>query len=334
MANLKYTAKDFPHLKLPERGKGKRPMVNQPIARLKEKGPGLRAIKLRPVFLRLAKKGLKLLFIAFITAIISLAIVYGYLRLDESDYFRVLSQNIAITGLNRLERTEVLEAAGLKNGVNILNFDQEAAEASLKTLSWLEKVDFNRSFPDGLSLEITEYNPLALVALDHLYYVNRQGKPFKRLEPGENPDLPIVSGFVIDDLMSSGPLVQDSLNQVFNLVEVLRAREDDFKLENVSEIHSDSDRGITLFFKNGGREIKVGVGSFSEKFTRLKKVFDYLKTKGLAQKVAYVNLECSPRVIIRPVKGAAGEFLNPQAQPEDLAAPKVAQRETKERAEN
>ncbi|MDR1110248.1 MAG: FtsQ-type POTRA domain-containing protein [Deltaproteobacteria bacterium] len=217
---------------------------------------------------------------------------------SKSNYFTVQPQSILVTGLSKLSRAEVLEAAGLHEAVNNLTLDTTAVKNRLKSIPWVEKAELAKSLPDGLSLQISEYRPRAIVSYEHLYFIDAAGVPFKRLDPGETSDLPIIGGLSIDELLNPGPLVQDALGELFALIEVLDGRTDEFRTANISEFHFDHDRGLTLFTRHSGLEIKVGLGGYEKKFWRLGKVMAFLRQEELDVGLAYVNLETPPRVTV------------------------------------
>jgi len=231
-------------------------------------------------------------------AVISGLLVIGYLYVSKSDYFAV--KKVIISGLNRISREDILRVAGLDRPVNIWLFDADQVAAAISTLSWLDEVRVSKTMPDTVTVEIVEHRPRLLVSLGRIYYLNDKGVLFKELEPGENPNLVIVSGFLEDELLSRAPAVKTALAEVFSLVEVLEARQDEFKLDHISEINYDVVRGLTLFARRGELEIKVGFGAYEEKFRRLNRVGTHLKQHGHFEGLAYINLEASPRVIVRP----------------------------------
>jgi hypothetical protein len=200
-------------------------------------------------------------------------------------------------------REEVVRAAGLDRPLNFLRIDSRAVVAGAESLPWVESASLNRYFPDGVSLEIVEYRPLALVALDQIHYLDGRGRPFKLLEPGENPDLPIVSGLAVDDLLSGSPLVQDGLEQVFRLIDLLAARTDEFRLPEIGEIHYDPDLGVSMITRDGRLEVDLGIGAFAEKLIRLGRAAAHLKLTGRFGDVGHLGLDCPPRITARPREG-------------------------------
>jgi cell division protein FtsQ len=254
-------------------------------------------------WVRLAKRTMVILGTIALVLILSALMIVGYIKLTNSDFFLVRPETINVTGLRRVTRGEALKAAGLDRPRNLLSIDASASMAALRSLPWVESAELTRYVPDGVSVAVTEYEPKALASLDNLYYIDGLGRPFKRLDPGENPNLSIVSGFEIDDLLSGGPLVLEGLGEVLRLMGLLAERGDEFRLANISEIHYDPDRGVTLFTLGGELEIKVGSGAFAEKLIRLGRVAAYLKLDDRLGDLEYLNLDCPPRVTGRFKKG-------------------------------
>jgi cell division septal protein FtsQ len=236
-------------------------------------------------------------------AAVSAGCLYAYYSFSDSDYFLIKRHDIR--GIFRVSRQEVLAAAGLDRPVNTLTFDTQAAVRGLKSLPWVEEADISRApLPDGITVRVTEYRPRAVVALDRLYYLDAKGRPFKSLEPGENPDKPIVSGFTLDELLNEGPLAGQAVSEVFDLMDVLDRRADGWRLEEISEIRRDPDIGVTLFTRSSGIEARLGFGPFAEKVARLGRVTDRLRSRGHLAGVSHMNLECTPRVTVRWERGA------------------------------
>ncbi|MDR2386563.1 MAG: FtsQ-type POTRA domain-containing protein [Deltaproteobacteria bacterium] len=248
----------------------------------------------------LIKEAFKLILVGtlsfIVLAVLTVGSIVGYMYVNESDYFMIKPQSILVTGLSKLARTEILEAAGLDISVNSLTLDTKTVIKNIKALPWVENAELSQTLPNGLSLKVTEYKPKAIVSSQYLYYINENGLPFKKLDPLEISDLPIISGFTFEELSDSGPLVHDALAEIFSLIKVLDSRKDDYKTSNVSEFHYDRDRGLTLYLKKSGLKIKVGLGDYPLKFWRLAKVTAHLKEEGLYENLDYLILDYPERV--------------------------------------
>ncbi len=230
-------------------------------------------------------------------AAVSVLLVGGYLYLSKSDYFAV--RKVSISGLEKIDREEILALTGLNVPSNILTFEAEEAKNIIAALPWVESVTIERVMPDTIEIAVKEYHPEVVVNLGALYYMDEKGRPFKMLEPGENPDLPIVSGFGEDELLNPGLSTKAAIEETFWLIRALARRNDEFKMDNVSEVHYDAAAGFTIFTRQDSLQIKVGFGAYEEKFRRLGRVMAYMKLHGQSERLSYINIENNPKIMVR-----------------------------------
>ena len=228
---------------------------------------------------------------------ISLGLIVGYQWAVNSPYFMV--KKVVLSGLSRVDRNHVLAAAGLDKPVNTLNLRLNVMADSIENLPWVQEVSVSRKLPDAIVIKITERRPETLISLGALYYLDKHGRPFKKVDPRERPELPIITGFSKQNFIDESNEVQKSLQEIFSLLDALADRNDRFRIENISEVNFDPDRGLTLFTREESVQLKIGWGDYQAKMKRLGRVLAYLKIKGEYDGLAYLNLECSPRVIVR-----------------------------------
>ena len=229
--------------------------------------------------------------------VLSVGLVLGYHYLLNSPYFMV--RKVSLKGLNRVTREEVLNRTGLDKPVNIMALRLGNLAENIEAVPWVESVVLTRKLPDTINIEIRERQPVALVSLGSLYYLDETGRHFKKVGPREKPELPIITGFTRTDLVDRRRFALRDLKSVFGLLEVLADRNDRFRLDNVSEINFDPVRGLSLFTRDSNVQIKIGFGEYRAKLRRLGRVLAYLKINGRSKGLIYFNLECSPRVIVR-----------------------------------
>ncbi|MFH1138915.1 MAG: FtsQ-type POTRA domain-containing protein [Pseudomonadota bacterium] len=246
-------------------------------------------------------RGLRLLFSGVFLFIllggISLALILGYQWAVNSPYFMV--RKVVLSGLTRVDRDQVLAAAGLDKPVNTLSLRLNQMAAKLQDLPWVQEVNVSRKLPDAIVIKVKERRPETLISLGALYYLDKDGRPFKKVDPSEKPELPIITGFDREDFIKPADSVRRDLGEIFSLLDALADRNDRFRLENISEVNFDPDRGLTLFTREESVQLKIGWGDYTAKMKRLGRVLAYLKIKGDYDGLSYLNLECSPRVIVR-----------------------------------
>lgn len=86
---------------------------------------------------------------------------------ENPDYY--VSDIRVVTG-DLLQRDQILETAGVREGMNIFNLDTKVARAALDALPQVERAEIQRVLPNRVDITITERRPIAWVtksANDH-----------------------------------------------------------------------------------------------------------------------------------------------------------------------
>ena len=222
------------------------------------------------------------------------ALFSGYRALSSATPFRL--KNIEVSPSKRLTRDEILGIAGVEAGRDLLRMNLKRMGEQLTQNPWVETVHIRRYFPDGLSISITEREPLAIVNMGFIYYLDRNGTVFKVLNQGDRLDYPVVTGFSEDELTNDPTGMREALKSTCELLKIV-AEKGPLILADVSEIHYDKGYGFTLFTASGALPVKVGSGDFAAKIERLSRIYREL----MAQQpgLRYIDLDYSDKIIVK-----------------------------------
>lgn len=226
--------------------------------------------------------------------VIFVLVVVGYRALGKLTLFKI--KNIEVSESKRLSREEILAVAGVDKGGDLLRVNLKRVGEQLAQNPWVETVRVRRYFPDGLSISITEREPLAVVNMGYIYYLDKKGKIFKVLNKGDRLDYPVVTGFSEEDLKGDPDGTKKALESTCELLKNLQEK-GAFILAEVSEIHYDKGYGFTLFTASDALTIKIGSGDFAEKIGRLAKIYQSL----MAQRptLQYIDLDYNDKIVVK-----------------------------------
>ena len=222
------------------------------------------------------------------------ALFAGYKALNSLTFFRL--KKIEVSQAKRLTRDEILAIAGIEPGRDLLRISLKQMGEQLSRNPWVESVHIRRFYPDGLSIAITEREPLAVVNMGFIYYLDRKGVVFKVLNQGDRLDYPVVTGFSEEEMSNDPAGTKEALKATCQLLEIVREK-GAFILADVSEIHYDKGFGFTLFTASGALPVKVGSGDFAAKIERLARIYPEL----MAQRTTlqYIDLDYSDKIIVK-----------------------------------
>jgi len=190
------------------------------------------------------------------------------------------------------------EISGILKGVspgNIWSLSKEEIGRRILSHPFVREVVVRKAFPDKLVVSIEEREPVAMVNLDALYYVDEGGSIFKRLTAYDAKNLPILTGFSRDDLAARDPVTIRNLKKTIDL---LRHAEEGTLSRNISEVHFDAQDGYTLVTRDFGLQLKIGTMDFGEAMRRIEEAMPKLASLGREKKV--VDLKTAGRIFVRP----------------------------------
>ena len=206
---------------------------------------------------------------------------------------------IDVVGNDRLAAEEVLRAAGLSLGKNIFEVSPEDAERRLREHRWVAEVKVQRRLPDSYTVEVTEREPVALLALDTLYLISDNGGVFKSMEEGDPSDLPVVTG-VNPDAFARDRSLRTRL--LVNVVSLLHDYRDAglFRREPIAEIHVAPDQSFSVYVGQDATHVRLGTAPFRRKLRRFRQVLDRMRKERLRPAYVYLdNLRRPDRVTVR-----------------------------------
>ena len=169
---------------------------------------------------------------------------------------------VEVQGAVRSRVSEVIERSGLRVGTNLFALNTIEAEQRLSKLGWVRAASVRRIFPDQVVVVLEEHEPVALAALEDLFYVDRSGRAFRAYVPGEVIHLPIIVGLDRDEYERRTPVARSKLKSGLRfLVEWRSVFGSDWPNPRTIEV---GDAGVLSYVDRSGVEVFVGPSPWRE----------------------------------------------------------------------
>ena len=214
---------------------------------------------------------------------------------------RLAVQKVRVLGNTRVTAAQVSKLGGPMVGLNLLAMDVGGLERALSAHPWVKSVAVSRRLPDSLVITFTEHAPVALVSVSDLYLVNADGEPFKRAQPNEAMDLPLITGIERDALVSRRDETRLVIRRALIALDAY-SRSPASTGHAISEVNV-SDSGLTLV-TTSGQEIVLGDADVEPALHRLARVRRELSAKQLTAEVIRLDNRTRPDwVAVQTSKG-------------------------------
>jgi cell division protein FtsQ len=209
-----------------------------------------------------------------------------------------------------LKTAEVVKRLSTPAGTNMFRIDAQKAAREAAGHPWVRSASAKKRFPGKLEITVQVREPRAVAALSGLYLVDEQGEAFKRLLPGEDPGLVLITGISREDYVADPGESQARIREAMTAASDYQAHRP-AQLGPVEEINIDEDWKLTLRARLGGQgsdpavpgpgtvSVRMGRGQRLEKLQRLAQALVALGDDGSrVREVRLDHVQRAERVVV------------------------------------
>lgn len=231
-----------------------------------------------------------------VVAFMSCTFVFGYDLLTQSSFFS--AADIRVTGATRLSRQQIVDHVGIHPGRNIFSINLVTTRKRLLAHPWIKEADVSREIPSGIAIHIKEYEPLAIIDMNHRFLIDRSGTIFKEWDENDPADLPVIAGLGIADLkVGDGPFSRP-FGAIMSVLKLGQKTGSIIRIEQISRIEVDRDIGLTLHLKDRSGAIHLGYNDYPGKYKLLEKVQAYFKNNNRGSTLRSIDLNNPSRIVV------------------------------------
>ncbi len=165
---------------------------------------------------------------------------------------------------------------------------------------YVAEASVTRKLPNTIAIKVVERQPVALVSLGpDLFLATNTGEVFKKAEPGDDMDLPVVTGIrpelATEDRKGLAILVRRALDVVDEAEKTTILKR--FPIE---EIHIEKDGSVEAIVGREGISIHLGDPPFKRKVEEADRVLAEVQKRHANPSVVFLDNDASPeRVVVR-----------------------------------
>lgn len=212
---------------------------------------------------------------------------------------RLTVTRIVLEGINILPETQIRALANISANTILDTIDIYQIRNRILQQPFIKSVRINRQYPDAVSIQVSEREPIATVNAGHFRYIDENKVLLPYNEIALKLDLPIISG--IDGLVGAKlgiPISNEEMSEAIGLLQT--ALELDSSLFRfISEINMNGGQDIIITSTDFGIPIIVGRGEIERKLLMLQTFWSNFVKSENAERLRYIDLRFSDQVVVR-----------------------------------
>ena len=191
--------------------------------------------------------GFKVLLISIMLIVAAVVVLLGPLMKID---------NVQVNDLKNMSEAQVEEIAGNPVGQNLFFYRTRKAEEELRYYPYVQDVTITRHFPHWIEINITEREPAGVLLNNGSYLqFSKDGVLLNSAKSLTNLNLPLITGFSMDEVPSPGEAFKDN-ERFSDILKIVNACPDEL-LSMIQEINI-KDRNNILAYTSQGIEIRIG----------------------------------------------------------------------------
>ena len=210
---------------------------------------------------------------------------WGYLRIKE----------IEIKGINRITPEQIKKWTGIKEGLNLLNFDLTCASNIAEAQPWIKSLVLERKFPSTLTIQVEENLPVAVWEDgEKLFLMDEFGFLLEDINARDNySNLPVLSCCKKIGLRAGQRCPFSYWSNGLSVVEDIKEMIPDVMNEVVKICILSEDQVIILL--TNGRKVLISMTNSRIKFPLLRALIE--KVPAQWQSMGYCDLRFENKII-------------------------------------
>lgn len=222
---------------------------------------------------------------------LSLALITGYQFLSSSSYFRL--NNIVLAGVSDDFREELIKISGIKEKENLLSIESSTIRKNIERHPWIKSVYLKKEFPHTLHITAESEEAVAMVILETMSFMDKEGIIFKDVESNDCIDFPVVTGLSQGDEKNGA-----KLKRAASLINAIHLCASPLLIKNLSEIHVKEDGAFIVYFKKLPFKVLFGRDDFERKVGSLIDIISHLRTTYGLDQARSIDLNYIDRAVV------------------------------------
>ncbi len=232
---------------------------------------------------------------------IAVGVAYGAERYITTSPRFAMTEVLTLGNHFRSE-ADLSARAGINVGENVFTIDLDAAQNKLEADPWIADATLARRLPDGILITVRERQAAALVALgSDTFLATSSGELFKKLEPGDPCELPVITGVDPDRVFSDREGVARDIVRALDLASDYEHGSLGQK-QPLEEIHLAATGGVTLVIGKGATQLVLGGPPYRKKLEEASRVVFEIERRGNKADAIFLDNDARPNRVVARVK--------------------------------
>lgn len=205
---------------------------------------------------------------------------------------------VEIRGNRILTAEEILRLAAVRPDTALFDVDLRAIQQRLAAEPYIARAAVTRNVPDGITIEVTEREPVAILPAGRLLAIDAEGRVLPPARTQALFDLPVLTGIPPAELVAGNRLKSEGVRQALLLVRMAQELGGEL-YRRISEVHVRTDGALLVYTTESGVPVQFGSGGLARKLVTFDGFWKSIVGRRGATALRSVDLRYADQVVVR-----------------------------------
>jgi len=171
---------------------------------------------------------------------------------------------VEVLGNRVVSSEEILHLAALRADMALFDVDLRAVQLRVASHPYIVRAAVSRNVPDGITIEVTERQPVAILPAGRLLALDGEGRVLPPARAEALFDLPVLTGLSAEQLMPGRHLKGSRVQQALALIRIAEESGEEL-YRRISEVHIRSDGALLVYTTESSVPVLFGSGDLARK---------------------------------------------------------------------
>ena len=163
---------------------------------------------------------------------------------------------------------------------------------------YVERVAVSRNVPDGIIIEVTEREPVAILPAGRLLAIDAEGRVLPEARGEALFDLPVLTGIPVPELVPGRRVESPGVRQALSLIHMAEHSDEEL-YRRISEVHIRADGGLLVYTTESSVPVLFGSGDLARKLVTFDGFWKSIVSRRGVTALRSVDMRFADQVVVR-----------------------------------
>ena len=207
-------------------------------------------------------------------------------------------RSVEVLGNRVVSTEEIMHLAAIRPDTGLFDVDLRAVQLRVASQLYIARVAVTRNVPDGITIEVSEREPVAVLPAGRLLAIDAEGRILPPARAEALFDLPVLTGIPVRELVPGSLLGGGGVDRALVLLRMAEQCSEEL-YRRISEVHIQPDSTLVVYTSESSVPVLFGKGDLARKLVTFDGFWNTIVSRRGVTALQSVDMRFADQVVAR-----------------------------------